>query len=80
MPDEKFLKGCDHSRPLTLAHIGVPQVSVGVLIVEGGALLALSSNRVVFTVIAHASAHVASRHVHGHVKVALRGVLVTLAL
>lgn len=35
---------------LTLAHVGVPQVSVGVLIVEGGAQMALSAHGVVFTV------------------------------
>lgn len=50
------------------------------LIVEGGAQLALSAHRVVLAVVAHASAGVARRQVHGHVEVARRGVLVALAL
>lgn len=65
---------------LTLADVGVPQVSVRVLVVEGRALLALSADGVVLTVLAHAAAHVARRHVHGQVEVARRGVLVALAL
>lgn len=65
---------------LTLAHGGVPQVSVGVLVVEGGAQLALPSHRVVFAVVAHASTRVPGGGVHGRVKVARRGVLVALAL
>lgn len=65
---------------LTLADVGVPQVSVRVLVVEGRALLALSADGVVLTVLAHAAAHVARRHVHGQVEVARGGVLVALAL
>lgn len=65
---------------LTLADVGVPQVSVRVLVVEGRALLALPADGVVLAVLAHAAAHVARRHVHGQVEVARRGVLVALAL
>lgn len=64
---------------LTLADVGVAQVPVGVLVVEGGALLALPPDGVVLAVVAHAAAHVARRHVHGQVEVARRGVLVALA-
>lgn len=67
-------------RGLTLADVGVPQVPVLVLVVERRTLLTLSPNRVVLTVIAHASAHVARRHVRGHVEMTRRGMLVTLAL
>lgn len=64
---------------LTFTDVGVPQVSVRVLVVERCALLALPSHRVVLTVVAHAAAHVAGRHVHGQVEVTRRGVVVTLA-
>lgn len=50
------------------------------LVVEGRTLLALPPDRVVLTVVAHAAAHVAGRHIHGQVKVARRGMLVALAL
>lgn len=64
---------------LTLADVGVAQVPVGVLVEEGGALLALMPDGVVLAVVAHAAAHVARRHVHGQVEVARRGVVVALA-
>lgn len=53
----------------TFTDVGVPQVSVGVLVEERRTLLALSAHRVVLTVFTHASAHIAGRHVHGQVEV-----------
>lgn len=50
------------------------------LVVEGAALLALAAHGVVLAVVAHASAGIAGHHVHGHVEVARRGVLVALTL
>jgi len=73
------LSGVRGQRSLTLADVGVPEVAVGVLVVEGGALLAPPARRVVAAVVAHAAADVARRHVHGEVEVARRGVLVALA-
>ena len=63
----------------TFADAGVPQVSVGVRVVEGRALVAVPAHRIVLSVFAHAPAHVARRHVHGRVEVAGVGVPVTLA-
>ena len=48
--------------------------------VERRAVLALPAHRVVLTVLAHASAHVAGRHVHGEVEVTRGGVMVALTL
>lgn len=64
---------------LTLADVGVAQVPAGVLVVEGGTLLALPPDGVVLAVVADAAAYVARRQVHSQVKVARCGVLVALA-
>ena len=63
---------------LTLADVGGPQVSVGVLVEEGAALLALASGGVVEARLAHAAAHVARGDVYRHVEVARERVVVTL--
>lgn len=65
---------------LTLADVRVPQVPLGVLEVEGLALLAVASHGVVLAVVTNAPAGVPCGHVHGHVEVALRGVAVAVAL
>lgn len=80
-PESRGPARCGRVRgQLTLADVGVPKVSVRVLVEEGRALLALPADGVVLAVLAHAAAHVARRHVHGQVEVARRGVLVALAL
>lgn len=65
---------------LTLADVRVPQVPLGVLEVEGLALLAVASHGVVLAVVTNPPAGVPRGHVHGHVKVALGGVAVAIAL
>lgn len=65
---------------LTLTDVGIPQVSLRVLEVEGLALLTVASHGVVLAVVAHSPAGVPRRHVHSHVEVALAGVAIAVAL
>lgn len=65
---------------LTLTDIGVPQISLRVLEVEGLALLTVASYSVVLAVITHSPTGIPRRHVHSHVKVALAGVAIAVAL
>lgn len=65
---------------LTLTDVGVPQISLWVLEVEGLALLTVASHGVVLAVVTHAPAGVPRCHVHSHVKVALAGVPIAVAL
>lgn len=65
---------------LTLTDIGVPQIPLRVLEVEGLALLAVASYSVVLAVVAHSPTGVPRCHVHSHVKVALAGVAIAIAL
>lgn len=65
---------------LTLADVRVPQIPLGVLEVEGLALLAVASHSVVLAVVTNPPAGVPRGHVHGHVEMALRGVAVAVAL
>lgn len=65
---------------LTLTDIRVPQISLWVLEVEGLALLTVASYGVVLAVITHSSTGIPRRHVHSHVKVALAGVAIAVAL
>ena len=48
--------------------------------VEGLALLAVASYGVVLAVVTHSPAGIPRRHVHSHVKVALAGVAIAVAL
>lgn len=64
---------------LTLADVGVSHVPLRMLEVEGPALFAVVSRRVVKAAVANASAGVPRGHVHGHVKVARVRVLVAVA-
>lgn len=68
------------SAGLTVADVGVSDVSLLVLVVERLALLAVVSGRVVKTVFADPPADVPRRHVHGHVKVTRVRVVVAVAL
>lgn len=64
----------------TLADVGVADVPLGVLEVEGLALLAVVPHGVVLAVLAHAPAHAPRRHVHRHVEMARARMVVTVAL
>lgn len=78
--DAKAIPTLRSGAALTLADVGVPQVSLGVQEVEGLALLAVASHGVVLALITHSPAGVPRRHVHSHVKVALAGVAIAVAL
>lgn len=65
---------------LTLADVGVSDVSLWMLVVKRLALFAVVSGGVVETVVANSSADVSWSHVHGHVKVTRVRVLVTVTL
>lgn len=78
--DLKAIPTLQSGATLTLTDVGVPQVSLRVLEVEGLALLAVASHSVVLAVVAHSPAGVPRRHVHCHVKVALAGVAIAVAL
>lgn len=66
--------------PLTDAHSRVSDVPVRVLVIEQLAHLAVATHGVVLAVVANATAVVAGRQVHRHVKVAGAGVVVAVAL
>lgn len=64
----------------TFAEIGVPDVPLGVLEVEGFALLAVAPHGVVLTVITHSPADIASSQEDRHVKVTRAGMFVAVTL
>lgn len=78
--DPKAIPTLRSGAALTLTDVGVPQVSLGVLEVEGLALLTVAAHGVVLAVITHSPAGVPRCHVHCHVKVALAGVAIAVAL
>lgn len=64
----------------TFTEIGVPDVPLGVLVVERLALLAVPAHGVVLTVIAHSAADVPGGQEDRHVKVTRAGVLIAVTL
>lgn len=65
---------------LTLADVGVSDVSLWMLEVKRFTLLAVVSDRVVLTFVTNSAADVSRRHEHGHVEVTRVRVLVAVTL
>lgn len=63
-----------------MTDVGVPYVSLRMLVVKGFALFAVVSGRVVSAVVTNASADISRRREHGHVEVTRLRVMVTVAL
>lgn len=63
------LQGARRVTATRFTDVGVSQVSFGVLVVEGSALLTLTPHGVVLTLITHSSTHVPRRQIHSRVKV-----------
>lgn len=60
--------------------MGIADIPLRMLKVEGLALLTIVSHRVVLAIVTHPTAGVSRGYVNSHIKMALRGMLVAIAL